>query len=105
MEEDREIEVEELTEKEALEEGWDSASQAKEWIKGSKEQESLLREMAKKRKLNVVEDLYAVGLSPEEMYSVGDEYKELIEEEAGEDEEKEEEEDEEYNNEEEELFE
>ena len=43
-------EVTEEDEKRARREGWDSASQAKEWIKGSKEQDRFLREMAKKRK-------------------------------------------------------
>lgn len=87
-------------EERAKREGWDSASQAKEWIKGSKEQDRFLREMAKKRKLNVVEDLYSIGLTPAEIYSVADEYYELIEEAAGGEEDQDEEEEDE-----EELFE
>ncbi len=82
-EEDLREEFTEEDEERARREGWDSASQAREWIKGSKEQDRFLREMAKKRKLNVVEDMYAIGLSPEEIYSVADEYYELIEEAVG----------------------
>ena len=79
-----EEEITEEEEREAEEEGWDSASQAREWIRSSKEMDKFLKEKEKRNKLNIIEDLYAIGLSPEEVYGVADEYDELIEEAAGE---------------------
>jgi len=82
-EEITEEEFSEAEEQRAIEEGWDSASQAREWTRSSKQMDKLRRETPKKTKLKVVEDLYAVGLSPEEVYGVADEYDKLIEEAAG----------------------
>ena len=79
----REEEFTEEDEKRAREEGWDSASQAREWKRSSKQMDKLRKEMSKNAKLRIVEDLWAVGLSPEEVYGVGEEYDELVEEAAG----------------------
>jgi len=90
---------EEFTEEDeerAIKEGWDSASQGREWKKASREMERFQRESRMRSRLRVMEDLYAVGLSPKEIYSVADEYDELIEEAAaGEDDVEEEDEEEE----------
>ncbi len=84
VEEDlREEEFTEQDEQRAREEGWDSASQAREWIRSSKQMDKLRRESLKRSRLKVVEDLYAIGLTPEEVYGVGTEYDELVEEAAG----------------------
>jgi len=82
-------------EEKARREGWDSASQGWEWKKASREDDRFRRESRVRSRLRVVEDMYAIGLSPEEIYSVADEYYELIEEAAGEDEDEEEEDEEE----------
>jgi len=82
-EEDQREEFTEEDEKRAREEGWDSASQAREWKRSSKQMDKLRRESLKRSRLKVVEDLYAIGLTPEEVYGVGEEYDELVQEAAG----------------------
>ena len=100
-EEDQREEFTEEDEDKARREGWDSASQGREWIKESREMDRFQRESKIRSRLRVVEDMHAIGLSPKEIYSVADEYYELIEEAAG----GEEDEDEEEEDEEEQLFE
>lgn len=79
----REEEFTEEDEERAREEGWDSASQGREWIRSTREMDRFQRESKTRSRLRVVEDLYAIGLSPEEIYGVAEEYDELIEEAAG----------------------
>jgi len=81
-EEDQREEFTEQDEERARREGWDSASQGREWIKASREMDRFQRESKIRSRLRVVEDMYAIGLSPKEIYSVADEYYELIEEAA-----------------------
>jgi len=85
----------ETDEERARQEGWDSASQAREWTRSSRQMDKFRKEMSRNAKLRIVEDLYAVGLSPEEVYGVADKYGELIKKAAGEGGEEEEEEEEE----------
>lgn len=95
-EQDAREEFTEEDEERARREGWDSASQAREWIKASREMDRFQRESRVRSRLRVVEDMHAIGLSRKEIYSVADEYDKLIEEAArGEDHGEEEDEEEE----------
>lgn len=82
-EEDQRGEFTEEDEERAREEGWDSASQAGEWKKASREDDRFQRESRMRSRLRVVEDMYAIGFSPAEIYSVANKYDKLIEEAAG----------------------
>ena len=79
-EEQREFSLEE--EQEAIEEGWDRASQKYTWEKETEEESKLIGNMQKRVDLQVIEDLASVGLTMGDLIEVSKEYDQILEEEA-----------------------